>query len=131
MIHFLINWTSLGNTTVATRPRAIRDRPLFTETHLSGFVPESGSGYFFGISPEERTNHVRDWQSSAKDVEFVEITQQNSSDFVAAVHGQAQRVSLRSKRQLDAFCKMACRQVIFLDINGLSHHIWAPLLRSA
>jgi len=116
---------------VGTRARAIRDRPLFTETHLSDFVPERGSLYVFAISSEERAGHVRNWQKDASDVDFVEITEQNPTDFTVKLHDSVERVSLRSSQDLSELWKRVSSRMAFLDITGLSHHVWAPLLRSA
>jgi hypothetical protein len=38
---------------------------------------------------------------------------------------------LRSGKQLHAFWQQAAKSVVYLDITGLDHTIWAPLLRAA
>jgi hypothetical protein len=38
---------------------------------------------------------------------------------------------LRSEKQLAAFWADAARRALFLDITGLAHHVWAPLLKAA
>jgi hypothetical protein len=111
---------------------ALRDQPVPTKTtSLDVFVPESGSAYVFGISEEERSEHADAWQSRAQGVRFLRIVDESRSDFTVELDGVRQKVLLRSRDQLSRFWHTVAREVVYLDITGLSHHIWAPLLRSA
>jgi hypothetical protein len=45
--------------------------------------------------------------------------------------GNTSKIPLRSSSHLANFWKSLNRQNAYLDITGLSHHVWAPLLKSA
>ena len=111
----------------------IRNRPLLTDTFssLSAFVPDGDSVYVHGSSGEERSAHSPEWEAKASDVLFVRITAQSETSFSAEGVGQTQTVMLRSEKQLDAFWKYLDRKHLYLDITGLDHKVWAPLVKSA
>ena len=110
----------------------IREQPVLTTTAtLDSFLPERGSAYVFGISEEERSAHSAAWQSRAVDVDFLRIVEQTRSDFTAEIGGHNERFFLRSRDQLASFWRTATCDLVYLDITGLAHHVWAPLLRSA
>jgi hypothetical protein len=111
-------------------PLTMRDQPLLTETHaLESFVPEQGSAYVFATSVEQRSELSEDWQARATDVHFVRIDSQEPSAFGFGSHPEAS-VHLRSREQLQRFWANIPTDTIYLDITGLAHHVWAPLLRS-
>jgi hypothetical protein len=114
-----------------TQLRKIRDRPLLTEIHTSGFRPESPSAYLFAISEEHRSKEFLAWRHDFQGVESVEIVDQKESDIVVNLRGEKETILLRSKEQLEVFCAKIGRDLMYLDITGLSHHVWAPLLRAA
>jgi hypothetical protein len=106
----------------------VRDQPLLTHIYEAPvqFVPEQHSTYVFGRSPEDRSGHPRDWLSHASNLALVEIRQQAMTEFEV----DSKAVHLRSKQELEGFWA-ATSGIIYLDITGLSHHVWAPLVRSA
>lgn len=110
----------------------IRDRPILTDIHqqVYSFIPEGGSAYLFATSVEDRSAHSGEWEDKSKDVRFARITEQTPNTFTVELTGSVRTVSLRSIRQLHDFWKAVDRQLIYLDITGLSHHVWAPLLRT-
>lgn len=109
---------------------AVRDEPVLTiETNISVFIPEPGSSYLFGTSVEERSAHSAEWESRAAGVHFIRLTEQQGAFFSAEIMGQQRKVLLRSREQLVQFWKDIPSDVVYFDITGLSHHIWAPLLR--
>lgn len=113
---------------------AIRDNPLFTDTYsdLSDFAPEEGSTYIFGASAEERSSHYKDWESKVTNIKFVNIIEQQPTFFIAEENGIATTtVFLRANDQIKSFLESIQSKVLYLDITGLSHHIWAPLLKMA
>jgi hypothetical protein len=109
----------------------IRDCPLPTQVydHASDFAPEPGSMYVYGISVEARSHHADALAVAGTSVQFCKIVQQDSSEFVCQVEGAMRPVSLRSTKQLTDFWLMFGRRAAYLDITGLAHHVWAPLLR--
>ena len=111
----------------------IRDRPILTDIYLnpSKFNPEEGSLYIYGSSAEERSSHSDSWEASVgENVEFLRITEEYTSEFVLRFRGNDKRISLRSKKQLESLLENVSHSLAYLDITGLSHHIWAPLLRT-
>jgi hypothetical protein len=110
-----------------------KDRPLLTDSYskVDEFVPEEGSAYLSGTSVEQRSEHAQAWESRAKNVEFVRVKEQNSTNFLVSLKGDEGRVSLRSERQLQDLLKNIDQNTVYLDITGLDHHVWAPLLRAA
>jgi hypothetical protein len=110
----------------------IRDEPLLTiTTTVDSFMPEPGSTYVYGSSGEERSAHSAEWQSRTSGVQFLRIIEQNRSDFTADVSDVSAHFMLRSRDQLRDFWSHSTSQTIYLDITGLAHHVWAPLLRAA
>lgn len=112
---------------------AIRDRALFTEMHdtLSSFAPEAESAYVFGKLPEDRTDHLSLWRDSvsvdlfsAEETETNKITLLDDKD-------KAMQASLRSPTQLRTLLDSLGDRLVYLDITGLEHRIWAAMLRVA
>lgn len=111
---------------------SLRDRPLLTDIYeLADFRPESGSAYVFAASGEQRSAHSSQWQSSVAGVTFVQVTDQGSLEITLDIGGQLHRVPLRSLTAIDAVWPRLNPDLVYLDITGLSHHVWAPLLRSS
>jgi hypothetical protein len=111
----------------------IRDRPVLTEIYSSidRFIPQVGSAYIFGTSVEERSAHSEEWDARAAEVDFIRITQQEPNSFTVERSGANEQVGLRSSEQLKQLIDSLGDKRIYLDITGLSHHVWAPLLRTS
>lgn len=111
----------------------MRDRPLLTTTFTSvnDFCPEPGSVYLHAHSVEERASHTTMLRDRTKDVDFVELD--CTEDNVVRIVGDStdSKLSLRSERQLIGFWERFGTAHIYLDITGLPHHVWAPLIRAA
>jgi hypothetical protein len=111
----------------------IRDRPILTDIYASidAFVPEEGSAYVFCSSIEERSIHGVFQRQPSDGIALVEVIEEHATDIVVTVHGIDRRVALRSRQQLSALWEAVGTPSVYLDITGLRHHVWAPLLRSA
>lgn len=109
----------------------VRNRPLFTDTHtnIGDFIPDHGSIYIFGASPEERSTHLDLWKQKVTDVKFIQILEQDFYDFLVSVDSSKVRITLRDEDQLKKFLSQFSNKKVYIDITGLSHHIWAPLLK--
>jgi len=109
----------------------IRDSPLPTQVYdrASDFGPEQGSLYVYGTSVEDRSQHADGCAVHGTGARFCKIVQQEMSEFLYQADGASGRVSLRSRKQLRDFWLACGRQAAYLDITGLAHHVWAPLLR--
>lgn len=111
----------------------IRERPLFTDTFskVEDFVPEIGSAYIFGSSAEERSAHYHEWESKTENIVFLRIIDQQPTSFKVVIDDVEEDLSLRSSSRLQELLSKVSNKTIYLDITGLSHHIWAPLLKIA
>jgi hypothetical protein len=112
---------------------AVRDRPFLTEVweRVTDFRPVSDSAYVCATSPEERSDHMKTWEATAKNLVFVPIVRQDVTAFSAELQGETVDVPLRSRARLTAFWERVRSQSLYVDMTGLAHHVWAPLLRSA
>lgn len=110
----------------------IRREPIPTETFESAelFRPSAGSIYIYGISHEDRSGHVSSWRDSTVDVRFTEIFQESQATFRAS--GSEADFFLRSSRSLDMLFDGCPRGgQVYIDITGLTHPVWAAILRAA
>jgi hypothetical protein len=109
----------------------IRDLPLFTESFLdvNAFSPGSGSIYFYGTF-EERSEHSDEWRKAAGDVTFVKLEEKGAT-YIVTAESPASDIRLRDLEAMKEFVKRFDRQVAYIDITGLSHHVWAPLVRAS
>ena len=115
------------------------ERPLLTRLYdgWDSFELERGSTYIHGTSVEERSIYPTEWERAANDVNFIEFSSfENEADHdfsrcAAKANGVETTLYLRGSEQLRAFISRIESDVIYLDITGLSHHVWAPLVRAA
>ena len=115
------------------------EKPLLTKLHQgwNSFVLESGSTYIHGTSVEERSIHPPAWERAANDVNFIRfapVENKSRPDFSSCnveAYGETRTIPLRSGEQLRAFFLEIKSEIVYLDITGLPHHVWAPLLRAA
>lgn len=112
----------------------IHNRPLPARIHesLRNFRPKGSSAYVFGTSVEDRSSRPNWWLDQADDVRFVPIERQTRATFEATTTTDAtvRAVRLRSVADLAAFWAAVAADTVYLDITGLAHHIWAPLVRA-
>lgn len=115
------------------------ENPVLTKLYedWQSFKLEPGSAYLHGTSVEERSIHPADWELTARGVDFVcltsleNATERDFSHCAADVGGYQDLLQLRSSTQLNNFFQKIKSKPIYLDITGLPHHVWAPLLRAA
>ena len=115
------------------------DKPLLTKVYggWDSFGLEPGSTYIYGTSVEERSVLPAAWEEAADDVTFVRFSSLEntpSRDFsrcIAETDGGVSTLHLRGGSQLRTFFTETTSEVVYLDITGLPHHVWAPLLRAA
>ena len=115
------------------------DKPLLTRLYdgWDSFELEPGSTYIHGTSAEDRSVHPAAWEEAANDVTFVRFSSLEntpSRDFsrcTAEIDGIVSMLHLRGASQLHTFFLELKSKVVYLDITGLPHHVWAPLLRAA
>ena len=119
------------------------EEPLLTRLYedWGSFELEQGSTFIHGTSAEERSIHPPTWERTANGVNFLsfssfENSNGNSADrdfshCAAEISGSQIILQLRSGNQLRDFFSQIHSEIIYLDITGLAHHVWAPLLRAA
>lgn len=110
-------------------------KPIMTEVFEDPrqFQPIENSTYFLMHSGEPRSEHVNTWKTNAQNTLFLEVlesTEQRENTFSVRRGGVTQSYSLRSLESLEAFWSLASTTNVYLDITGMPHHIWAPLLKS-
>ena len=115
------------------------DKPLLTRLYEDwhSFNLDPGSTFVYGSSVEERSIHPTTWELAAQDVNFLRFSTPESSpgtDFsqcTTEIDGSPRTLLLRGRDQLRNFFLEIESKTIYLDITGLPHHVWAPLLRAA
>ena len=115
------------------------ENPLLTRLYerWESFELEQGSTFIHGTSVEERSIHPPNWELDANGVNFLSFASfENSTDrdfsiCTTKIDGSQLKLQLRSSNQLGDFFSKIKSNIIYLDITGLSHHVWAPLLRAA
>lgn len=111
----------------------IRDRPLLTESYenIKQFVPSEGSIYIQGKSVEERSIHSKEWENNTNNINFLNIEVQEPNSFTATFNSKMYEVQLRSSKQINELVSHFQNKEVYIDITGLSHHIWAPLIKGS
>lgn len=107
----------------------LRRRALFTEVHdaVDQFEPAAGSVYLFASSEEERSHHANGLAARASGSRFIRVEEVGSYEIVA----DGRSVGLRSASRLEAFLRSLTGDILYLDMTGMSHSVWAPLVRVA
>lgn len=114
---------------------SLRDQPLFTsEVNRRAFMPPAGASYIQGsLALEDRTAPTDEWLAEAETagVVIISITAQ-SADAMTLEGGPlaATELQLRDAGSLERLLSTLA-QPIFIDVTGLAHRTWAPLLRAA
>lgn len=109
----------------------LSERLLCTESYDSFdlFLPKPDSVLLFGRSVEFRSLATRSLDGRVAGLRLVEIRELNPAAIEKG--GEGLPVALRSDRQLGEFWDSLGVPDAYLDITGLSHGVWAPLVRSA
>jgi len=106
-------------------------RPLFTQRfeQPGHFTPEPGATYFYGRL-EERSEHVEGLKAAAPQVDFIELRELDWTEIAADIDG-GERLSLRRRDHVQRLLSRVDSGLVYIDLTGLSHHVWAPLIRLA
>jgi hypothetical protein len=112
----------------------VRERPLLTDVFetTSKFVPDRSCAYVLRAAVEPRSSHIATWQSNAADCLIVSIIDEQPSAVIVELEGVRHTVQLRSSQQLaQLWDRIVKRPAVYVDITGIRHHVWAPLIKSA
>lgn len=108
----------------------IGECPLFTRDFEdpSAFKPDAGSSYLYGVTSEPRSEFALSLAKCSTGVRFVEIRDGEAGTFETNVAGY-ERIVARRRARLEEFVTSLGDGPIYLDITGLGHATWAPLVR--
>jgi hypothetical protein len=106
--------------------------PLFTTIlpTVESFAPQRGSLYISGESIEERSRRSDELLASWPDVRVVQVVDSDPSEMVFVEGRQNTMVRSRSSRDIHGYLDQFHVSSVYLDITGLSHRVWAPLLKA-
>ena len=111
------------------------DKPVFTTIlqNVTELRPQPRSLYITGTSIEDRSHHTEDWRSLCQDVKFAQLDSSvDSSDrskMTFWINQNQKTILSRSTTSVTQFLSTEQYSAYYLDITGLPHHVWAPLLR--
>ena len=108
----------------------IRD-PAFTRVleGIEALEPESGSLYITGRSSEERSGHAEEIEGRCKGVEFARFVSGDRWRVKWDLMGVRREVELRGRKSVAGLLDAGRFARYYLDVTGLAHHVWAPVLR--
>ena len=108
------------------------DNPIYTDilNDVTELRPEPGSTYILGVSIEDRSRHWEQWERNCEGVSFVRVVSQEQAQMTILKGDKEIRIALRSQIQLKSLLSQLNGKTLYIDITGLSHHIWAPIIRT-
>ena len=101
-------------------------REIFSQRAEIKVIP--GSILLFGVF-EQRSEVDPNWLSIFGDENIYEVISGNDLLWTKIPKFDDKRISLRNQEDLHDFFKQINPPSIYLDITGLPHHVWMPLLR--
>ena len=112
---------------------SLRNQPIPTKLIVDPeqFRPSDDSLYIYGRSSEYRSNHVDSWRSRVRSVRLLSIEKFTRSTFGYSTKSRVKVISLRGRDGLRAFFERHAAELVYIDITGLPHHVWGPLLRAS
>lgn len=108
----------------------ISERPLFTREYENpqDFDPEPNSVYIYGVTSEPRSEFAVDLLTRHPHIASVELRESGVFAFETDLPG-FEHVFIRRRKRLEEFVADLGDKTVYLDITGLSHGTWAPLVR--
>lgn len=105
--------------------------PIFTSIYsdITELNPPPGSLYITGTSVEDRSRHTSRWETNCSGVIFARLTAERSYRAVITIGLDTVELRLRSLSDILCFLGDYRSSSVYLDITGLEHRVWAPLLR--
>ncbi len=110
---------------------AIKDRPLFTTEYegVGRFDLPANASYLYSLTSEPRSGFAAELQSKTPTARFVRISEGLAPGaFDTDLEGHA-ALSARRRSAVERFLFALGDGPVYLDITGLGHQIWAPLVR--
>lgn len=108
---------------------SLRNCPLPTVEYPSpaDFRPAPDSIYIYGAREEERTLHIEHWIAGVQDVDVIRVDEAGRDN--VEINGSG--ISLRNRNDLVSLLNAAGRSKLYLDLTGLSNHVWPAFLKVA
>lgn len=108
----------------------LSERPLFTKEfeNSNDFDPEPDSIYLYGVTSEPRSEFALGLMQRNAGVRFVEIRESDGQAFETDLPG-FEHTFIRRRKLVEDFVTALGEGPIYLDITGLGHSTWAPLVR--
>lgn len=110
---------------------AINERPLFTTEYdsVDQFDLPADASYLYAVTSEPRSEFAFALELKTPTARFVRIQEGLSAGaFETDVEGHA-LILARRRSTIEGFLRDLGEGPIYLDITGLGHQIWAPLVR--
>lgn len=106
-------------------------RPLLTTEYPdpADFRPENSAVYLFGTREEDRSRSLEMWIAEADDLITIQI-EPIGQDSISIVSDDGREVALRDLRELESIFDGLWERHLYMDITGLSNHVWPALLRA-
>ncbi len=89
-----------------------------------------GAVYLHEYSGEPRSHHVEQQRAYSPSVEFIQVRSSDQFYFEAS-SDRGNPVSLRNRDAIQHFFRTHKTKTIYIDITGMPHNTWAPLIRVA
>lgn len=105
--------------------------PSLTESYrdAASFTPAQDAVYVYGCSGEERSTHVDLWMHKRVDVRSLKISKEDDYEIQIEEGSEVSTIPLRSGAAIQTLVDESRGRIWYLDITGISHHAWAPLLK--
>ena len=105
--------------------------PVFTAVlnDVAELRPMRGSLYITGVSVEKRSSHTARWEANCHDVNFARLVREDAATIALSIGDEIHEIGLRSTLSISQFLEAFDYGTVYLDITGLPHHVWAPLLK--
>jgi hypothetical protein len=116
-----------------TLGRDLASRPIFSESFIndSEKLLIENCIYIYMVTTEERTNIVNS-QVEYSNITQVQVIEESENSFSADFQDTTISISLIQGNEVQNFLKLLDHNLdIYLDITGLSHHVWAILIKEA
>lgn len=109
---------------------SIRECPLFTHEieDADTLQIEAGASYLYGVTTEPRSKFAIDLRHRSHNVRFVEIRETDFGVFETDLVNH-ERIVTRRRDRIDRFVAAIGAGPIYLDITGIGHATWAPLVK--
>lgn len=110
----------------------IDNAPLFTDTYQSfnEFTPIPHSAFIYTDGVEERSTLPQGWSENVLNVDFIQLVEQDNILSLSNTRSEC-TLSTRSTAKMTDFLQSLSSPNIYVDITGMSHNAWAPLVRCA